>query len=279
MVIDFQKILQSKQRVFKADLIEWVNKVDIVFNDLEKIKNKKINLKNIFKITIDNEIKTKWTKNQKEWINQNINLKTLFSNNLKTISRIDDFRRKYLMSYWGKLMENCKLCDEKFSRKHLFQECSVVNIWEKNVYGNNNNISKIKTRIESMFDNKSQNHTSSWIYNWCIWKNYWEIVYSKFESCELIDKQISNLKKLIKFNEYLHLRFSIESSIKIETIENETKIFNFYQLKKDHLKNNGEKGNKRIFLKKKKRKKQLIKKKNHLFQKKSHNLFSSCSFS
>ena len=97
-------------------------------------------------------------------MNEGINLKSLFKNNLKTISRIDDFRRKYLMGYWGKLMEKCFLCDEEFSRKHLFCECSVVEKWEKCAFGNNKE--KRKIRIKSMFDNKNENHTSSWVWNW-----------------------------------------------------------------------------------------------------------------
>ena len=81
------------------------------------------------------------------------------------------------MSYWGKIMEECELCGNKFSRKHLFSECNVVKNWERKVFGKKK---KDKLRTESMFDNKSQNHTLSWVYNWCIWKNFWEIVFEKF---------------------------------------------------------------------------------------------------
>lgn len=227
-----------KTEATRANISEWIEKVDIVFNDLEILKNKKVNLKNIFKITIDNDLKPKWTETQKEWIRSKINLKSLFSTNIKTISRIDDFRRKYLMSYWGKITEKC-LCGEEFSRRHLFNRCSVVMNWETNVFGKEMN----QLRTESMLDNKSQNHTLSWIYNWCIWKNFWEIVFKKFDNCETIDAQISNFKKFIKFNEYLHLKFSLLTSIKLETVENETKHFHFYQIDLDTLKN-GVKGKK-----------------------------------
>lgn len=119
----------------RAELNDWIDKVDVVFNDLEDLKNKNINLRNIFKITIDNNSKRKWTDTQKESLELNINLKSLFTINLKTITRIDDFRRKFLMSYWGKIMEECELCGNKFSRKHLFSECNVVKNWERKVFG------------------------------------------------------------------------------------------------------------------------------------------------
>ena len=98
-----------------------------------------------------------------------------------------------------------------------------------------------------MFDNKNENHTSSWVWNWCIWKNFWETIYQKFENCEKVESQISNLKKIIKFNEYLHLKYSIGISTKreyLKQIENQTKNFQFYSIKNQL--NNGEKGKKLI---------------------------------
>ena len=133
------------------------------------------------------------------------------------------------MSYWGKPCTLCVLCGKKFSRKHLFTECETVEEWEYQVFGYDLKTSDI--RIESMFENNSQYHTLSWIYNWCIWKNYWDIFHSKFENCFMVEEQISNFRKYVKFNEYLHLKYSIGTSTKMQIVEMETNIFHFYSIR------------------------------------------------
>jgi hypothetical protein len=85
-------------------------------------------------------------------------------------------------------------------------------------------------RRKSLFDRLNPNHTFSWIYNWTIWKNYWGIVYDSFENCLDFDAQVKNFEKLIKFNEYLHLRFSLATQNKknLEKVSNETQLFHFF---------------------------------------------------
>ena len=105
---------------------------------MEQRKLKRINIRNIFKITIDVDVKPKWTDKQWGWMRKGVKLKSLFSNNLKTIARIDDFRRKYLMSYWKKMAQKqpkCELCGKEWHREHLFDDCEVVEKWENKIYG------------------------------------------------------------------------------------------------------------------------------------------------
>ena len=44
---------------------------------------------------------------------------------------------------------------------------------------------KREVRLNSFINFKNENHTSSWIYNWCIWKNYWQIIFNN----QKIDQQ------------------------------------------------------------------------------------------
>lgn len=49
-----------KPIINKSPLYNWYHNTTVIFNDLEEFKNKKINLKNIFKINID---KDQWNQN------------------------------------------------------------------------------------------------------------------------------------------------------------------------------------------------------------------------
>ena len=95
----------------------------------------------------------------------------------------------------------------------------------------------LKERRDSLFDKNNPNHTLSWIYNWAIWKNYWEIVYGSFEKCTEPKEQAKNFEKLVKFNEYLHLRFSISTQNKknFEKVYTETELFQFCSLNHIHF--------------------------------------------
>ena len=95
-----------------------------------------------------------------------------------------------------------------------------------------------------MMDSSSKNHTFSWIYNWCIWKTYWEIVFQKFENCEDEEKQIEVFTKHLNFYEHLHLMYSIYTQSKnhtLDTVSEQTEHFHFYSLEN---KQNGVVGNK-----------------------------------
>jgi hypothetical protein len=221
----------------KTRATEWMKKVKVTFNQMEEKKLNKINLRNIFKVTIDEYLIPIYTDRQKDWIKEGVNLKALFSNSLKCVSRIDDFKRKFLMSYWGKLEENCCLCGEPYNRMHLFKYCRKVEKWEDNVYMQSKE-GDIKTiRQQSMLEHSLTSHTLSWIYNWCIWKNYWQVKYKQFENSESEENQIENFKELIKFNEYLHLKYSnaTVNKNKIELVAQQTKYFSFFVLGKEHV--------------------------------------------
>ena len=227
---------KQKTLIYKGRTIDHIQKLKVDFNQLSNIKYNKITTKLIFKITIDDEVKNLWTEKQEDWmVDHKIDVPGLLSNNIKTISIIDDFRRKFLMGYWGRLCENCKLCGEKWKREHLFFECKEVRKWEKEVFENNRESSK--ERKDSLFNRNNPNHTFSWIYNWTIWKNYWEIVYNSFENCLEFSEQVKNFEKLIKFNEYLHLRFSIatQNLKNLKKVLNETEFFHFFSLNHVHF--------------------------------------------
>lgn len=124
----------------------------------------------------------KWTEKQEKWIDSKIPLPQLLTTNLKTISRIDDFRRKYLLRYWGqRLPSKCPLCQEgKHSAEQILTNCRIVKIWENNSC----DISKRNIRKSAFMNHLDPNHIFSWIYNWCIWKNFWEVIYKKFKNSQ-----------------------------------------------------------------------------------------------
>ena len=217
----------------------WYKRVRMEYPQMEKRKLKKINMRNVFKITLDKNIRPLWTNKQVDWMEKRIDVKGLFSYNLKTTSRISDFRRKFLMSYWGKPCNKCHLCGEEYDRMHIFTECKVVEKWENEIYGDASGKKQIVTtpinrelRMKAMMNPKSIFHTFSWIYNWCIWKNFWQIKFKDFDKSDQLDCQTQNLRKLLRFNEYLHLRYSLETvnENKLKKLENQTKLFLFFSL-------------------------------------------------
>ena len=192
----------KKTRMEKADESKW-EYVKIRFTDF---KEEKICVKNIFKFTIDKYQEPSWTSKQKEWINNGVKLSSIFTLKLNTISKIEDFRRKYFMRYWNYFpYKECSLCNEEFERQinvdHIIYECKKVKKWEKKL-----KINSDERKINN-FDHNSLDHTSSWIQSWCLWKNYWQIVFKSFEKSSILEYQISNFTKLLKYNEYLHLKY------------------------------------------------------------------------
>ena len=102
-------------------------------------------------------------------------------------------------------------------------------------------------RKEAMMNNSSDDHTFSWIYNWCIWKTYWEIVFQKDENWKDEETQIEIFTKHLNFYEHLHLMYSIYSQSKnytLDTVSIETEQFHFYSLKNNQNKQNGVRGQK-----------------------------------
>ena len=171
-------------------------------------------------------------KNREEWIRDVVFL---------FFSRIEDFRRKLLMSYWRKNRKDpkCALCGNNWHRDHLFKKCPIVEKWENQIYGEKEKDGTVKSnekrvkRVSALYDSKSKEHTFCWIYNWCIWKTYWEIVFQKFENHKDFEKQTQVLKKHLKTFEYLHLVYSIFTQSKnhnLDTVKSETEYFHFYSL-------------------------------------------------
>ena len=218
--------------------LNWLKKVKVTFNQMEERKIKKINISNIFKVTIDDDFQPLHTKRQKDWLKMGYDLIGLFSVTLIIISRIIDFRRKFLMSYWRKTEDKCCLCNETFDRMHIFSKCSVVKKWEEEMHANRKNCGDLrKIRIESMFNHKLTSHTWSWIFNWCIWKNYWQVKFQDFDKSDQLESQINNLKEIVKLNEYLHLKYSnatVKQS-KIELVAAQTQFFSYFKYSKSHI--------------------------------------------
>ncbi len=80
------------------------NRVSLSFKNFNSIND--IKLKFIFEHSIDKEESPKWTEKQIEWIDDKIDLKKLFTNNLKTIPKINDFKRKFFLRYWEYFFQN-----------------------------------------------------------------------------------------------------------------------------------------------------------------------------
>ena len=184
--------INFKKKNVKALYWEWFENVHIKFKHVDFLKTK-IDLKNIFN-SIQKD--ARWTKKQKFWIEEkNIPLPKLFVKPLNTITRIEDFRTKFLMNFWGKNKKKC-LCgmtDKDFSSYHLLFECNIVKEWE--------NSQSRTIRINNSFSYNSIHYNFSWIINWCIWKTYFQIIYNK-------KKFIPSVKfeYLIEENEYIHLK-------------------------------------------------------------------------
>jgi len=122
-----------------------------------------------------------------------------------------------------------------------------------------------------MWDVKNINHTSSWIYNWCIWKNVWQSKFGKNQKhqnnsknkknnnknknnnnnnkpnkhyinnndildLDTLEKQSKNFKKLLKHNEFMHMKLILltrkrEKEKDKNKIREETSLFMYYQFK------------------------------------------------
>ena len=92
--------------------------------------------------------------------------------------------------------------------------------------------------MKEQYFHSKPNHVASWIYNWCIWKNYWKIFYKNYENCENPETQLNNFHKLVKYNEYVHLKLILSSrnlEKESENIKNEIESFSFFHLDKGKI--------------------------------------------
>ena len=209
----------------KKNLIVWNNKnIKITFEDY---KEEKITMKTIFKLSIDKEEIPIWTRQQKKWLTQNVDLPKIFQTPLKSTTKIDDFRRKYFLNFWYRMKKhNCFLCNEPLTATHIISECQEVKKWHENIY--NLDFKLIQNNP------KDQLHTYAWICNWTNWKNYWESFFGKFKDPKSPKEQRRNFKKVLKDNEYCQLRLIKE--IYINANQNkQTLKFSYYALEKGEI--------------------------------------------
>ena len=122
--------------------IDWNNKnININYTDY---KRGKINLKRIFYLSEDKKQQPKWSKHQQKWIDHKVNLKRIFTRPLKTITKIDNFRRKFFLNFWYRIKTfNCSLCGNVLSTEHILNECSKVKEWFEEEYSFDTKIAQL----------------------------------------------------------------------------------------------------------------------------------------
>ena len=227
-IYEMEEDMINKKLITKTDHSTWMENVKLEYLGLKK--GEKISLKVINKIMKSNENqKPNWTKKQIEWINGGVNLEKLLSIKLKTIPKIEDFRRKFLMNFWYKLrFQTCPLCKNKklkFNVEHLLLKCVEVEKWEIKTYGN----IKRKKRIEAFWDWKNPNYLASWIQNWSIWRNVWDIKFEIMPHLKYEKQQIKHFKKHLENNEFIHIKMCLEKRKDVfknkEKYIKETKLF------------------------------------------------------
>jgi len=223
----------DKLAIFKADQIKWSESTTLYFVDLEK---KKINLKNMFKQTINKYKKQKWTENQRKDIERGTKLSALFQKKMRCCSKIKDFRVKELMKFWTRLrFFKCSLCgEEKNSIKHILNECSITKKWEMSI---DQTGEKTEIRQKSQHDPSHPNHTWSWIMNWSLWKNYWQTHFHVYQQQQLLENQIKNFENVLRDEEYNHIMFCKETSKKFneESFKQEIQHFCFYSIENGEI--------------------------------------------
>ena len=218
--------INSKNKDIKASYSDWFNNVKVIFkNDILSKNN--LNLKSILNSVPK---KLKWTKKQNIWINEkHIPLPILFTKPLNTITRIEDFRIKFLINFWAKNKKKCHcgMVEKDFSSYHLLFDCQMIIDWEN---PNQRNI-----RINNSFNHNSIHYNFSWILNWCIWKTYFQIIYNK----KVFDPK-SKLEFFIEDNEYTHLKLissfiSTRSTKKRELLMKQIFHFRYFTLFQDKI--------------------------------------------
>jgi len=132
-----------------------------------------------------------------------IGIESLFKHSTGNIVRVEDFRIKFLMNFWAKNRFQCRLCGNDFSSFHLLNECEGMKKVEISIYGTK----RRQLRLDSQFNHESPNYDFSWILNWCLWKNYFKLIYNsnKYSS----ENICWPIKAEIKRNELIYLRILV----------------------------------------------------------------------
>ncbi len=224
----------NKNEKIKTRNSVWMKRVKVEFIGFKK--DEKISLNKIFKNKISNrKLKPKWTRKQTKWIRRGVQLEKLLSMKIKTIPKIEDFRRKFLMNFWYKMrFHKCPLCKNKnikFNAEHLLLECDKVKDWEITTYGNR----KRKKRIEAFWNCEDPNYLASWIFNWSIWNNVWDIKFEKLPHLKHKKFHQKNFKRYLENNEFVHNKMILEKRRDLELnkvkYQIETNLFHFSKLK------------------------------------------------
>ena len=232
----------NKDEITKANHSTWMNGEKIEYLGFKE--GQKITLNSIFKNMISDEEETQplWTEKQEKWIKKGVDLKKLLSIKIKTLPKIEDFRRKFLLNFWSKMrFHKCPFCqgsEIKFNIKHLLLKCPTIKEWEEYTYG----LEKREKRIKAFWNHKDPNYLSSWIFNWCIWKNVWDIKFERLPNLTSEKHQTKNFQRHLKENEYVHIKIILEKRKDVKENKNkynkETDLFKYYQLNEEEEEEN-----------------------------------------
>ena len=223
--------------VIKAPLEKWAYGTKMMLPEFAKMKKLSLSaiIKVIRKLLFEKGVfRATWTSTQQTLIDIKVQLSTLLSNKLKTVIKVDDFRRKVLMMYWNHLGHKCHFCEEDFDPLHLLNKCSHVKKWEE-ALDNSHTLREI--RKECQFLNDSDQHLFSWITNWCLWKCYWDVVYKKIKDWDSFHAQVRNLEKYLKEFEYTHIKYLqlVFSDQKREKLLHQLGNFRFFSLENENI--------------------------------------------
>ena len=151
----------DNSKIVKCNPSIWWTSVKITYSN--KLLNlSKINLKSILR---EVPVEENWTKEQKKWMEKGIPIKEIFQKRMGTFNKVEDYKTKTTMNYWGKLPRDC-ICGLKFTVFHFLTECTFSKSLQNGLI-DNNNICR-----EHQFNPKSNLFLQSWIINWCSWKTY-----------------------------------------------------------------------------------------------------------
>ena len=179
-----------------------------------------------------------WTKTQQHWLHKlDIPIDDMLTSKLNTIEKVNDFRTKFALNYWGKHKNTC-VCGKDFSIFHFLTDCQLVYNWLRKLFINPDDL------LFAQFNPKKNTHLQMWILKWCAWKAYHTELQNIVVQNGTITFSGLGFYKLVKKYEKLHLIYIILTTYtrKIsKLLIEETKSFFFYELtrnfhikKKDH---------------------------------------------
>ena len=177
--------------ITKTKAKTWWDNVEVTFDNKNFYKNKinqKLILNEMYK-----RIENAWTKSQKHFISQNIPLEDFFTKKLNTFEKINDFRIKFALNFWGESKSNC-LCGKSFSLYHFLTECQIIFDWLKLILYDPDRL------LFALFQPGNKVHLHAWIINWCAWKTYNKEIKNPIENglITINSLNFSNFLKIMK---------------------------------------------------------------------------------